>query len=185
MGRHSWTSRGTVEDTPIHLSTSAFLRAGSLDRDVQHRMLKVSWRMPDGKSLGELEIEAVGESSWRGKWAIHIPRQVFPFGSRQVMGGGQTICITTTRPHFGGERLWFVCECDRRCGKLYLPTGETVFRCRLCCNLTYLASQERNTRTAVMRPLLERCWRAREWAERQARGTRRNSSSRLPDRRAN
>jgi hypothetical protein len=37
--------------------------------------------------------------------------------------------------------------------RLYLPTGETVFRCRLCCDLTYLSSQEHNTRH--LRPFLE------------------------------
>jgi hypothetical protein len=36
-----------------------------------------------------------------------------------------------------GPRSWFICDCDRRVGKLYLPVGATAFKCRHCYKLTY------------------------------------------------
>ncbi|HEY2466817.1 MAG TPA: hypothetical protein VGI45_03100 [Terracidiphilus sp.] len=78
------------------------------------------------------------------------------------MGNGQTIRLTTTRPHFGGKRFWFLCECGKRAGRLYLPTGQTVFRCRLCYDLTFESAQQHNTRWEKMRPWLEHFQRAFE-----------------------
>lgn len=36
-----------------------------------------------------------------------------------------------------GPRSWFICDCDRRIGKLYLPVGAKTFKCRHCYKLTY------------------------------------------------
>ena len=61
----------------------------------------------------------------------------------------EPIRLTTTRPHFGGVRWWFVCSlivngraCRRRCGKLYLPPGGRYFGCRVCYGLTYKSAQD-------------------------------------------
>jgi hypothetical protein len=158
MGREPWTSRLTVEECPIYVSTADLLRDGALGPDVPQRTLWVSWPLSDGTLLGKLMIETGAE--WRGKSAIFVFRQVFNVGGKQVMGAGQTIRITTTRPHFGGERFWFICGCGRQSGELYIPDGETVFRCRLCYDLTYQSSQEHNTDTAKTRALLETIWSA-------------------------
>lgn len=57
------------------------------------------------------------------------------------------IGIEATRPHFGGQRLWFTCPrvangipCKRRAAKLYLRNG--YFACRHCQDLRYRSSQE-------------------------------------------
>lgn len=62
--------------------------------------------------------------------------------------------LDTTPLHFGGVRWWFRCPlartdrsgettpCNRRCGKLYLPSGEQYFGCRICYDLTYRSCQE-------------------------------------------
>lgn len=57
--------------------------------------------------------------------------------------------LDTSKPHFGGERVWFTCplivdgvSCKRRCGKLYLPPGAHYFGCRKCHKLTYRSCQE-------------------------------------------
>lgn len=48
--------------------------------------------------------------------------------------GGDFIRVTSTRCHFGGERLWFVCPgCQRRCAIVYLSTGT----CRTCAGGRY------------------------------------------------
>lgn len=36
-----------------------------------------------------------------------------------------------------GPRSWFVCNCDRRVAKLYLPPNAMHFKCRHCHKLTY------------------------------------------------
>jgi hypothetical protein len=61
--------------------------------------------------------------------------------------------LTTTRPHFGGRRWWFVCPlvidgrpCNRRAGKLYLPPDGRYFGCRRCYDLTYTSCQQSHNR---------------------------------------
>ena len=59
------------------------------------------------------------------------------------------IPLQTTIPRFGGVRWWFTCplvvrgrSCERRVGKLYLPSGGLYFGCRHCYDLTYTSCQE-------------------------------------------
>jgi hypothetical protein len=153
MGRQPWTSRLTVEDCPIHLSTAALLQAGVLGRYAQRMTGEVSWSLSDGSSLGKLRFEAT--VTRRGDRALFIHRQTLGAVGRLQGVDEHTIRLATTRPHFGGDRFWFVCECKGRVGRLYLLNGEAVFRCRLCCGLTYQSSQEHNTCYARMRPILD------------------------------
>lgn len=60
----------------------------------------------------------------------------------------QWIRLTTSHPHFGGERWWFICPCGQRVGKLYLPPGGRSFKCRHCYNLTYRSAQQANKEQA-------------------------------------
>lgn len=153
MGRHPWTSRLTVEECPIYLSAEELRRSGLIARDAHRIVGEVSWPLSDGSSLGKLKLEAM--VTRHGNRTLFIHRQVMSFGGKLSMGAGQAIPLTATQPYFGGRRFWFVCECGRRAGKIYLPTGETAFRCRLCCDLTYQSSQEHNTRNARLRTFLE------------------------------
>jgi hypothetical protein len=68
--------------------------------------------------------------------------------------------LTTTRPHFGGRRWWFVCPlgvdgrpCGRRVGKLYLPPAGRYFGCRHCHGLTYTSCQDRRRFDSLYRRL--------------------------------
>jgi len=65
---------------------------------------------------------------------------------RDIVVAADSISITTTHPRFGGRRFWFQCDCGRRCGRLYLPPDQHVFRCRICYNLTYRSAQEHDQR---------------------------------------
>jgi hypothetical protein len=52
------------------------------------------------------------------------------------------IHLTTTQPHYGGKRWWFLCPvqgCGRRVAVLYLAH---IFACRRCCNFTYASQNE-------------------------------------------
>jgi len=61
--------------------------------------------------------------------------------------------LQTTPTQFGGERWWFTCPlivggmaCNRRAGKLHLPSGAKYFGCRKCHDLTYRSCQEAHQR---------------------------------------
>jgi hypothetical protein len=55
----------------------------------------------------------------------------------------QRASLETTRPHYGGSRLWFSCpDCERRASRLYLPRMEARFACRRCHGLAYRCQRE-------------------------------------------
>ncbi len=57
------------------------------------------------------------------------------------------LSFTTTVPHLGGVRYWFICPyCDRRVGSLYRPKFAVYFKCRNCYNLTYKSAQTHDSR---------------------------------------
>ena len=50
--------------------------------------------------------------------------------------------LVSTRPNYGGRRLWFVCPlARRRAAKLYLPPGGRLFGSREAYGLTYAFCQ--------------------------------------------
>ena len=56
----------------------------------------------------------------------------------------QTIHTISTQVKPRGARCWFICPgCQKRVGKLYIPPGESYFKCRNCYNLTYKSQKER------------------------------------------
>ncbi|HVS38779.1 MAG TPA: hypothetical protein VMS17_24700 [Gemmataceae bacterium] len=66
--------------------------------------------------------------------------------------------LATTRPRFGGLRWWFICPlaanaqpCNRRVGKLYLPSQQRYFGCRRCYDLTYASVQQHDKRVDALR----------------------------------
>jgi len=55
--------------------------------------------------------------------------------------------FTTTVPHLGGVRYWFICPyCKRRVGVLYRPRFAVYFKCRHCYNFTYKSTQTHDNR---------------------------------------
>jgi len=153
MGRRRWTSRLTVDEVPHFLCVRSFHRAGTF-KCAPGTTGTVSWTITaDSPMLGSLEY-VVAHNRETGM-AIYIRRQLLrPSGSTTF--GGQMIPMATVRPRLGGVRFWFQCDCGRRVGRLYLPLGQAVFRCRHCCNLTYQSVQEHDKRKDAMRrnPLL-------------------------------
>ena len=51
-------------------------------------------------------------------------------------GFAQTIPFRASAVTFG-SRFYFLCECGRSCGKLFLPPGANRFACRRCHRLRY------------------------------------------------
>ena len=56
----------------------------------------------------------------------------------------QTVKIVQICLHFGFRTL-YVCECSRRCAKLYLPLGGHEFKCRYCHGLYYESTRKSST----------------------------------------
>ena len=80
----------------------------------------------------------------RGVALVPVPRSV-PLNDTEAVWEAMVprvvdsplIPIRATRPHFGGERLWLVCPCDRKVRILYRPAHRATWACRTCWGLTY------------------------------------------------
>ncbi len=55
------------------------------------------------------------------------------------------IYLTTTTPHYGGKRWWFICPyTGKRCAVLYSPAGQPMFASRKAFGLAYECQRENN-----------------------------------------
>jgi hypothetical protein len=140
MGRHRWTTRLTVEDCQLCLCVASFHRAGTFACP-PGTISTLKWTSPSDEWLGRLECRL--DHSGPTGLAIYIRRQCARIS---VPVDEQLVPITTVQPHLGGKRFWFLCGCGRRAGRLYLPPGQGIFRCRHCYNLTYRSAREHDQR---------------------------------------
>jgi hypothetical protein len=140
MGRHRWTNRLTVEDCPLRLCVAAFHRAGTFACP-PGTISTLTWTTPSDEWQGRLECRV--EHSGPTGLAIYIRRQCARISAPV---DEQLVPVTTVRPPLGGKRFWFVCVCGRRAGRLYLPPGQRIFRCRHCHWLTYQSAREHDQR---------------------------------------
>ncbi len=141
MGRHHWTNRLTVEDCQFVLDVSEFHRAGTL-ASPNGTISTLKWTIPgDLCSLGRLECRV--EHSGSTGLALYVRRQCVRLN---VVVEPQLIPVGSVRPHLGGKRFWFQCGCGKRVGRVYMPPGHQVFRCRHCYNLTYRSAQTHDQR---------------------------------------
>ena len=92
-----------------------------------------------------------GEARWLAITATVEPART---GSRmrlQWHDRTQHIPLQTTRLPWGALRWWCTCpSCGRRCCKVYLPSLEDTFACRICHDLRYLSAQRAHK--AALRP---------------------------------
>ena len=142
VGRPRWTTRLTVEDC-LPLDIESFRHAGTIPSTQLGASGEMFWTSPSGIPLGGLDY--VTQTTWHAT-KIHIRDQVIVWRSQPIEIPEQRIEITTSKTNFGGERYWFYCGCWRQVGKLYLPPGKTIFRCRRCYNLTYRSAQQHDHR---------------------------------------
>lgn len=140
MGRCRWTSRLTVEECALFLCVASFHRAGTFVC-LAGTISAVTWKESGGATLGGLECRV--ERNEGTGLALYIRRQC---PRLNTVVEDQLIPVTTVRPYLGGKRFWFVCGCGQRVGRLYLPMGQQVFRCRHCYNLTYQSAQTHDQR---------------------------------------
>ncbi len=142
MGRERWTNRLTVESC-LSLDIESFRRAGTVPSSQLGVSGEVVWTMPSGAFLGRLDYAT--QTTLAGT-KIHVREQTRMLCSQLVEIQEQQVELSTSSTNFGGERYWFLCGCWRQVGKLYLPPGEGVFRCRKCYNLIHRTAQKHDDR---------------------------------------
>jgi hypothetical protein len=146
VGRKRWTSRKRVEDCAVSLSIVWLHRLARLFNRAPGDTVWLTLPNPlSGEPLARIECQY----TFREPYGLVIL-------VRAEDAQGTALCyrnvvpIVTTRPHFGGERYWFRCDCRERVGRLYLPEGKHEFLCRECLNLTYRSAQRHDTRLYAM-----------------------------------
>jgi len=124
------------------------------------------WRgrviQPQSISVGELvwTNSTIGEriltlpyclQATTDKTVLHLITKMRPGGSDGPFI--EAIPLSSTAPHFGGVRWWFVCPlvvkgvaCHRRVRTLYLPPRALYSGCRACFDLTYESAQTHDQR---------------------------------------
>jgi hypothetical protein len=109
------------------------------------------WSDAYGNKIRAVVFRLLSEST--GGFILQVRQDVgIALPTRQNLSE-QTIPITATTCHFGGQRFWFCCpkvtngtQCRRRVTSVYSPPGDKVFACRLCLNLTYASVQQHDSR---------------------------------------
>ena len=143
---HWWrSSKKTAVEECLSINASRCLLAGTL-RAGNILVGSWEWTYPSGKRFPICYAAKTSDTDEPRLWLSY---------SWTWNGRGPTesatyvVHLTTTRPHFGGLRWWFLCPmtvngrpCKRRVGNLYLPTPARYFGCRHCHNLTYTSCQE-------------------------------------------
>lgn len=154
MGRHRWTNRRTVEQCPIHLRIETFCRASALGVPLGQSIAgTLSWN-PSGTWDAQATFRIEHHESAGLLIVISAQNLGISVGwgqeAHEVTVAQQVIRITSTRPRRGRRRFRFRCPCGLPVRRLYLPFGQTVFRCRRCWNLTYESAQRHNHRLYLL-----------------------------------
>lgn len=140
--RWQWhAKKRTVEECQV-FSVSSLTQQGML-QPTAHKSGVSRW------FRGEQETGSVG-------FEVKTGERVGSLKLRYKAGGhdlAYEVGLTSTEPHFGGLRWYFVCLCGERVGKLYRPPASLYFRCRQCHDLTYRSAQEADKRVNQLKRL--------------------------------
>jgi hypothetical protein len=129
MGRYYWDKKDTVEDCRsigIPFLTKQGFFCG-------HKYGRITW------SRGEREVASIGVtvSIMDDEGYVKFNYSTTHRSTEEKTSHDYKVSLAKTPCHFGGERHWFVCQCRRRIGTLYMPPGGGRFRCRHCCGISY------------------------------------------------
>lgn len=112
------------------------LRIYSNYLDTQGCLLKERWEVHwtrNGRSAGRLHGRTLSETEIVISYAVLRKK-----GEGEEVK--QTIGVTYTPLHYGGDKAWFLCECGKRVGVLFF-TGRR-FLCRHCGGVKYASQNE-------------------------------------------
>jgi hypothetical protein len=129
--------RPTVESA-WRFDIDALVRAGAIKPG---NYVEGSLKLPSRDDEFAIEFQSSAtnpRNSWlRLRYAI---RDYWTGEQHQI---DDKICLTASRPWFGGQRWWFVCPTEnRRVRKLYLLPGARRFRSRGAYRLAYASQRE-------------------------------------------
>ena len=109
--------------------------------------------------LRGLRLDAASVSQWRSSRTKEVVGSVrllltasgvmvdYRAGGEPVL---QLVKLTSTRPHLGGQRLWWVCpRCGGRKATVFV-CGRAGVLCRVCAGLSYASSQSSGWRRAQL-----------------------------------
>jgi len=147
------TGQPTVEQA-IRLDIDQMMRRGII-RVGRH----VAWEM--SLTLYDDDIDVKFESRARNAWNswLRLRYSIADYWTGEQLEIDDKMRLTTTQPHFGGLRWWFVCpRSNRRCRQLYLPLGGRHFWSRRAYRLGY-ASQREDAYDRALRRARKLCLR--------------------------
>jgi hypothetical protein len=140
-----WSKKDTVEESR-ELDISFFTRESILRANTWYPG-SIFWSNSlSGERTGSIGYE-INTRDIHESWIRLHYTVTRPSGEKKAMD--YRVPLTTTNPHYGGLRWWFVCSLTangqpswRRVRKLYLPSGGLYFGCRHCYDLTYESCQD-------------------------------------------
>ncbi len=144
-GRWNWHTKATTVEECRHIDAGRWMREGILAPDLRRWggwVWKHGYTGEQTASIG-YEVNSTTAYPW-----VRLFYTITPTGG-EPQHYDYRIALTTTQPHYGGLRWWWICplvkdgrRCGRRVGKIYLPPGGQYFGCRHCYALTYESCQE-------------------------------------------
>ena len=94
-----------------------------------------------GKEVALIGYEASLTDPKDARMRLHYTTTRWHDGSK--VASDYRVSLTTTQPHFGGVRWWFICPLSgRRTRTLYLPNGATRFASRQAYRLPYQSQRD-------------------------------------------
>ena len=140
MGRYSWSSRSTTEES----KTLDIFWLKKNDYFCGFRSGTITWSRGDNVtgSIG-IQVEVRSEPEPEGWVRLYYTSTSHSTGETTSLD--YKVTLVTTRCNYGKYRWWFRCPllgCGNRVGKLYLPPGAKYFGCRRCYHLTYESCRE-------------------------------------------
>ena len=123
-----------------------------------NRMVKQGVIMPSGRRLGgwawtDKETgEQLASISYESDTIdpLNSYLRIFYTLTEQEKKIDYNVRLSRSKPHYGGERFWFICPVTgRRVGKLYLPAGGDIFASRHAYRLAYACQSEGFTDRAL------------------------------------
>ena len=129
--------RATVE-SGLRLDIDTMVRRGVIQPGA-HVGGDMKFQFDDDELAIEFESSATDP---RASW-LRLRYAICDYWTEKQHEIDDKIYLAASRPHFGGQRWWFVCpKQNRRVRKLYLPLGAHRFRSRHAYRLAYASQSE-------------------------------------------
>jgi hypothetical protein len=124
---YRWDTKSKLESV-VPLDVRYLQRSGKLYPGSRSPVL---WKNTGGAFVGSIIVEAEED---------YITLQYRHQRGKDSQPVQETIALTWTSCHYGGQRVWFICPwCETRVAIVY---GDASFVCRRCCALKYESQSE-------------------------------------------